>query len=436
MAFGLATRRANRANRRAREALADLEATTPRRSLAHARAATARRSSELRDTFPAWIRRQSPIVVYRALAWLVALLLIVTGLHAESSFRAEWWVLALALVHIAATWAVTRWFPRRSFRFDVVLIAADIIVCVSLLALTHDWRGPFWLYAVSAVFYPAYRFTLRGALLSVAAFDLLVLLTGLESIRATFRAGFGGDFVAREVTVFIVAGAVSLTSRALRQVRDLGAETERNRIARDLHDGVGKTLGGISMEAGSLALWIERDPAEASRRARYVARISERAAIDVRNVIRSLRQREVNVPLLASVEAIVQEWGQGRTGGRRTAGEWPEHRSAGADRERDSAHALRVVGECRAARGARRVWVRVTLSSTGVTLAVRDDGAGFDTATLDPWSDDGHFGLLGARERASTLGGLFTLASSPGAGTEVTIDLPLAQRLERAGLPG
>jgi signal transduction histidine kinase len=319
---------------------------------------------------------------------------------------------------------------------DIVLIAADIVVCVALLAFSHDWRGPFWLYAVSAVFYPAYRFTLRGALLSVVAFDLLVLLTGLDSIRETFRAGFGGDFVAREVTVLIVAGAVSLTSRALRQVRDLAAETERNRIARDLHDGVGKTLGGISMEAGTLALWIDRDPVEARRRARTVARISERAALDVRAVIRSLRQRESTAPLLPSVQSIAREWERGRP-------EVLELRVSGPNVEVPvliADEVLRMLSELleNVARhaSARHVWVRLTLSSTGVTLAVRDDGVGFDTSLLDPWSGEGHFGLLGARERASMLGGLFNLTSSPEAGTDVTIDLPLAQRAERGGLPG
>ena len=79
-----------------------------------------------------------------------------------------------------------------------------------------------------------------------------------------------------------------------------------------------------------------------------------------------------------------------------------------------------------------RVWVRLTLSTLGVTVAVRDDGVGFDTQQLDPWSDEGHFGLLGARERAWMLGGHFRLQSEPGRGTEVTIDLPLTPREERS----
>lgn len=430
MVFGSSIRRVNR---RVRAARADLAATTARRSLTYAPAD--QQTHERREALPAWLRRQSPVVAYRALAWLIALALVLTGLHGESSFGDEWWVLAVGLVHVAATWGIAQWLPRRSIPLDLTLITVDIGVCVFLLAVAHGWQGPFWLYAVSAVFYPAYRFTLRGALLSVAVFDLLVLLADLDRIRQTFRDGLGGDYVARQLTVFIVAGAVSLTSRALRQVRDMGAEAERNRIARDLHDGVGKTLGGISMEAGSLALWIERDPVEASRRARYVARISERAAKDVRDVIRSMRQREVTIPLLSNITAIVHEWRRGRP-------EVVELRQSGPNIEVPvliGNEILRMLTELldnvAHHAHARHVWIRVTLSSTGVTLAVRDDGIGFDATTLDPWSGEGHFGLLGARERASTFGGLFTLSSAPGKGTEVTIDLPIAQRVDRAGLP-
>ena len=79
---------------------------------------------------------------------------------------------------------------------------------------------------------------------------------------------------------------------------------------------------------------------------------------------------------------------------------------------------------------AQNVWVRLTLSSAAVTLAVRDDGVGFDQNWLDPWADDGHFGLLGARERALILGGHFNLQSTPGVGTEVTIDISLTSREE------
>jgi signal transduction histidine kinase len=340
--------------------------------------------------------------------------------------------LVFAAFHVGLTWAVASRLERQPDDVNICAIVVDGLFCVTLLALTHGWRGPFWLYSLSAVFWPAFRFGMRGALISVTIFDGLVLLTNIERIRATVRDGFGGDLVARFLMVYIIAGAISLTSEALTKFKRLAAENERNRIARDLHDGVGKTMGGISMEARSLANWIERDPAEAERRARYVARISERAAMEVRDVIRGLRQSEATIPLFPTVLEVVDEW----------AGMHPiatHLQLNGPDAEVPvliHGEVVRMLSEllsnvvqhaC-----ASQVWVRVTLSSAGVTLAVRDDGRGFDTRALDPWSGEGHFGLLGARERASMLGGRFRVVSSSSDGTEVTIDLPLVPREERA----
>jgi signal transduction histidine kinase len=381
----------------------------------------------------AYVRSVNPIVAFRGIALVVALIVISSDLNLNTNMEDDGWVLFVAAGHLALTAMLTQRLSNAAARINVLIIGLDIGACVAFVARMDGWRGPMWLYGVSAVFWPAYRFGLRGALLSTLAFDAGILLTRTDNIRSTFHNGFGGDLVARVTMVFIIAGAVALTARAMAQVEALAAEAERNRIARDLHDGVGKTLGGISLEASSLASWIDRDPIEARRRARYVMRISERAANEVRDVIRSLRQQQSSVPLLPDVRQAVAEWGQ-------------RHGAINVQLQLNGPdisvpvlirlEVLRMLGELldnvrRHAR-AERVWVRLTLSTLGVTVAVRDDGAGFDMLQLDPWTDEGHFGLLGARERAWMLGGHFRLQSAPGRGTEVTIDLPLTAREERA----
>ncbi len=57
-----------------------------------------------------------------------------------------------------------------------------------------------------------------------------------------------------------------------------------------------------------------------------------------------------------------------------------------------------------------------------VRLAIVDDGAGFDTSAPVP---DGHFGLLGIRERTQKLGGALQLQSTPGQGTTVVVTVPV-----------
>jgi signal transduction histidine kinase len=55
-----------------------------------------------------------------------------------------------------------------------------------------------------------------------------------------------------------------------------------------------------------------------------------------------------------------------------------------------------------------------------IRLVVRDDGAGFDPAVRGSG-----LGLIGMRERVEALAGTFGVVSTPGAGTTVTVNLPL-----------
>ena len=73
---------------------------------------------------------------------------------------------------------------------------------------------------------------------------------------------------------------------------------------------------------------------------------------------------------------------------------------------------------------ARHVLVRLQATPAAVNLMVQDDGKGFDPATSNQEERRG-FGLLGIAERVRLLGGTCTLQSKPGAGTTVSIHLPL-----------
>jgi signal transduction histidine kinase len=75
---------------------------------------------------------------------------------------------------------------------------------------------------------------------------------------------------------------------------------------------------------------------------------------------------------------------------------------------------------------ATRVGVVVRAERRGrLTLTVRDDGKGFvvpeDVETLQ---HTGHAGIVGMMERASALGGELTIASTPGTGTVVRVQVP------------
>ncbi len=72
---------------------------------------------------------------------------------------------------------------------------------------------------------------------------------------------------------------------------------------------------------------------------------------------------------------------------------------------------------------ARRLQVRIARSGRRLALSIRDDGHGFDPATLDEAAARGHLGVLGMRERIRARGGRFTLTSTPGGGTAIEVEL-------------
>jgi two-component system sensor histidine kinase UhpB len=75
---------------------------------------------------------------------------------------------------------------------------------------------------------------------------------------------------------------------------------------------------------------------------------------------------------------------------------------------------------------ATRVQIRLSLSSDGVELSVRDDGQGFVVPSrLGLLAKEGHFGLLGMKEQTELVGGRLQVISQPGEGTEVKAQVPL-----------
>lgn len=71
---------------------------------------------------------------------------------------------------------------------------------------------------------------------------------------------------------------------------------------------------------------------------------------------------------------------------------------------------------------AQTISVTLSFDSSSVQLIVKDDGRGFDQATV---KTNGHFGLVGMRERATRIGGTLNVVSNPGHGTEIVVDVPI-----------
>jgi signal transduction histidine kinase len=78
---------------------------------------------------------------------------------------------------------------------------------------------------------------------------------------------------------------------------------------------------------------------------------------------------------------------------------------------------------------AHHVWVYLRTDDDRADMQVRDDGIGFDPASVNGLTGRGHFGLAGMRERVEMAGGRYRLLSSPGGGTAIRVRLPRRKML-------
>lgn len=199
------------------------------------------------------------------------------------------------------------------------------------------------------------------------------------------------------------------------RLRSLGAEEERVRIARDLHDRLGQWLTYISFE-------LERIIASDGDRTDELERLQGDVASAIDELRETLRQLRSGVsedkPLALLGQETVQKFSERcRIPATFTATDPDERLPVPLENE-----LLRILQEAlnNVDRHAKASKVEVTWAVTGgnFELCVRDDGRGFDTAR---GVRDSAYGLVGMRERADVIGARLEISSRPGAGTTVRV---------------
>jgi signal transduction histidine kinase len=199
-------------------------------------------------------------------------------------------------------------------------------------------------------------------------------------------------------------------------VAAVGAAEERARLARDMHDSVGKSLYGISLSAKAVARAIDTNPAVAREIAGSLSEAAETAAAEARSLLVSLRSGQTDRPTIEVLRDVVDRW-QSDTG---IEVALSTVQAVDAD-PRVTEQMERALGEMlhniHKHAEAERVEVGLRGDAELIELTVTDDGRGFDTAAAGGVGQDGHFGLRGLRERAESVGGTSVVESTRGKGT-------------------
>lgn len=216
--------------------------------------------------------------------------------------------------------------------------------------------------------------------------------------------------------------AVAL-NRLMSRTRETSVLKERNRIARDLHDTIAQGLTGIVVQLEATADAFSRGLlAEADGHAARARELARGSLQDARRAVHALRPRALEDKDLC--EAF-RQIGKEMTRGTNTRFDVSLTGRPIPLPARWEENILRIGQEAmtNAIRhaAAAHVLVRMTFGPNDFTLHIRDDGTGFSPARRH----DG-FGLQGIAERVDEMGGHMQIDSTPGAGSEIAVTLPIS----------
>jgi signal transduction histidine kinase len=197
------------------------------------------------------------------------------------------------------------------------------------------------------------------------------------------------------------------------QAERLATAQERNRVARDIHDGLGHSLTVVQMQVKAARAVLPTDPGKADEVLAKAQEQAENALSEVRRSVTALREPR-STPLAAALRALASE-----------AGVPAEITVSGTERPLPDHHrealfrtAQEGLTNVRKHAGADRVELVLDYADASVRVLVRDDGAGSDGGA------SAGFGLLGLRERAEQLGGKLDFTSAPGEGSALSMEVP------------
>ncbi|HEX4265950.1 MAG TPA: histidine kinase [Verrucomicrobiae bacterium] len=216
-----------------------------------------------------------------------------------------------------------------------------------------------------------------------------------------------------------------ITARKEAQLQFRAVLTERTRLAQELHDTLEQTLTGIALQMDAASKSLERAPADTDRFLEMARNMVTQGQIEVRRSVWDLRSRaleQFNLPSALQTSAKEATNGTGihvAVEARGLVRPLPEIIEENLLRIAQES-VTNVVKHS----GATTAKVLLDYAADSVRLEIEDNGKGFST-TSHPGPAEGHFGLLGIRERATRLRGQASFQSTPGKGTLIRLDVPV-----------
>lgn len=230
------------------------------------------------------------------------------------------------------------------------------------------------------------------------------------------------------LAALLIAGVVVLLYRL--RLRRLHSEfqavlAERNRVAREIHDTLAQSFVGVSVQLELTAqLLAQSQVAAAGEQIDRTREYVREGLAEARRSIWDLRAVTAQHTLPTRITRLAEQSGSDKCPVQVNIGGTYRPLAPALEDE-----ILRIAQETlsNVARhaDASRVSVDLRYHSNRLTLTISDNGRGFE-ASDESLPANGHFGLQGMRERAAQIHGQISIESSPGRGTTVRLETPIA----------
>lgn len=229
---------------------------------------------------------------------------------------------------------------------------------------------------------------------------------------------------------------VSLQLEDLQQRQLLGLriikaqEEERQRVAREIHDGPAQSMSNVVLKAELCERLIDVDMEKARAELQNLKKVVRENLQDVRKIIYNLRPMSLDdLGLVPTLERYIMTFqdDSGTSVSFKTKGLYSDIKPI------ISLTVFRIIQEAisniNKHAQAQNVVINLEFLQEELKLYIYDDGKGFNVEDLKVKNDDmsSGFGLISMRERIDLLNGQFEISSKPGRGTRINITIPLMQ---------
>ena len=218
---------------------------------------------------------------------------------------------------------------------------------------------------------------------------------------------------------------IQLYHQQREQSRRLAVAEERDRIGRDLHDGVIQSIYAVGLILEDIAFQAPQEPGEVPARLEEAVGDLNQVIGDIRSYIMDLRPRELQGRRFDEALGTLVKYLEDRTA---VSVSLDVNVDLFGLSERYAVNLWHILQEAfsnvEKYAQARKVSLSLEVSDGQLNLAIADDGVGFDPEKAELGKG---YGLSNIKDRAEGLGGILLIDASPGNGTELKISFPMEE---------